>query len=50
MASEPKVLMLDCTTTLAMAMMEFCTPEGMPCAVICLSIGSSKRMRLGTSR
>ena len=26
MASEPKVLMLDCTTTLAMAMMEFCTP------------------------
>lgn len=50
MASEPKVLMLDCTTTLAMAMMEFCTPEGTPWEVIFFSRGRSKPMRLISSR
>ena len=38
MAMEPKALMLDCTTTLAKAMMELDTPEGRPYWMIILRI------------
>ena len=49
-ASAPKALILLCTTTLAMEIMEFCTPEGIPWPAICRSMGRSNRIRRKTTR
>ena len=43
MAISPKALILDCTTTLASAITEFCSPEGRPYCRISRVISPSKR-------
>ena len=45
-ATSPKELIFDCTTTFANAIIEFCTPDGRPTLIICQSSLPWKRILL----